>query len=269
MPDAPLLHVRDARVWRIDGRGVRVPLLAGVDLDVEASEHWAVLGPNGAGKSTLLALVAAAAHPSAGVVEVLGRRLGDVDARALRALIGTVPDLPAERFGTRLSVREVVLGGHEGRIVPSGRAYPAPVVARAPTLMGEVGLEHLAGRTFATCSRGERQRALLARALMPRPRLLVLDEAAAGLDLPGRETLIARLERLAASEPALASVSVAHHLEELPASTTHALLIREGRVVASGPVAQTLTAPALGRCFGMDVAVERVGGRFTARAARA
>lgn len=269
MPTAPLLRVRDVHVWRTDARGGRATLLAGVDLAVADGEHWAVIGPNGAGKSTLLALLAAAAHPSSGAVEVLGRRLGDTDARALRALVGTVPDGLAERFGHRLSVREVVASGHEGRVVPSGRPHPEHVAERAARLIGEMGLAGLAARAFATCSRGERQRALLARALMPRPRLLVLDEAAAGLDLPGRETLIRALERLSAAEPGLASVSVAHHLEELPASTTHSLLLRQGRIVAAGPVEEALSAPALERCFGLEVALERVDGRFSARAARA
>lgn len=268
MTITPLLRVRGVHVWRSDGRGGRAALLAAADLEVAEGEHWAVLGPNGAGKTTLLDLLAATEHPSSGTVEVLGRRLGDVDLRDLRALIGTVPDRMSERFAPRTTIREVVLSGHDGRAVPGGRATSAHVADRATWLMGEMGVEHLTSRAFRTCSRGERQRALVARALMPRPRLLVLDEAAAGLDLPGRETLIGALERLAAAEPSLASVSVAHHLEELPAGTTHALLMRDGRIVASGPVAEALTATALSRCFGLDVAVERVDGRFSARARR-
>ena len=126
----------------------------------------------------------------------------------------------------------------------------------------------MAGHAFASCSQGERRRVLLARALMRRPPLLLLDEPADGLDLPGREALLAALASLAGEQPAPAVITVTHHLEELPASTTHALLLRAGRVVAAGPVAKILTDAPLSACFGASVKVARHGdGRWTGRAA--
>jgi iron complex transport system ATP-binding protein len=209
-------------------------------------------------------MLAAEGHPTTGTVEVLGRRLGSVDKRELRAMLGSVPDRMAERFDRRATVEEVVLSGAEGVVVLRPERLGPADRERGERLLGDLGLERLRARAFATCSRGERQRALIARALMPAPRLLVLDEAAAGLDLPGRETTIRALEGLARSAPSLASVSVSHHLEELPATTSHALLLAGGRVVAAGPVAETLTREAMAACFGIPVRVERRGGRFAA-----
>lgn len=265
----PLLRARGLGVWRSSPLTGRVRILEGVDMEVRPGEHWAVLGPNGAGKSTLLAILAADGHPTEGVVEVLGRRLGAVDKRDLRALIGSVPDRLAERFDPRLTVREVVRTGATGVITPDGADTAPEVAARAEEMIDLLGLRPLAGRLLRTGSRGERQRTLIARALMPAPRLLVLDEAAAGLDLPGREAVVGALERLAAAAPGLASVSVSHHLEELPATTSHVLLLRGGATVAAGPVATALTDATLSECFAMDARVERRDGRFAARAARA
>jgi iron complex transport system ATP-binding protein len=264
MTRGTVLRASGVGVWRVDRRGRRAPILDGVNLTVASGEHWAVLGPNGAGKSTLLAMLAADGHPTTGTVEVLGRRLGSVDKRELRSLLGSVPDRLAERFDRRATVAEVVRTGTEGVVVLRPERLTDADHERAERLIADLGLERLAGRTFATCSRGERQRALIARALMPAPRLLVLDEAAAGLDLPGRETMIRALEGLARSAPDLASVSVSHHLEELPATTSHALLLAEGRVVAAGPVADALSAEAMTACFGIPVRVERRDGRFAA-----
>lgn len=265
--DETVLRASGVGVWRVDRSGRRTRILEDVELTVRRGEHWAILGPNGAGKSTLVTMLAADGHPTSGEVEVLGRRLGSVDKRELRALIGSVPDRLAERFDRRASVEEVVLSGVEGVVMLRPERIRAEDRERAAKLLADLGLERLAGRMFATCSRGERQRALIARALVPAPRLLVLDEAAAGLDLPGRETMIRALESLAASEPGLASVTVSHHLEELPATTSHALLLAGGSVVTAGPVGEALSDAAMAACFGIPVRVERRHGRFAARAA--
>ncbi|MEV5879778.1 ATP-binding cassette domain-containing protein [Streptomyces sp. NPDC052101] len=249
-------------------RGGR-PLLQGVSLTVRAGEHWALLGANGAGKSTLLGLLGARAHPTRGTVEVLGRRLGRVDLRELRAHVGHVD--PRHPLTSALTVRDVVLTGVTNSVEPVPRWRPTPRQrARAEALMATLGLAALRDNRWPTLSQGQRGRTLIARALMPEPRLLLLDEPATGLDLPGREQLIEALEELQASHPRLATVLVTHHLEELPAGTTHAVLLRDGRVIARGRAEEVLTGDRVGMCFGLPLALERhEGGRWSVRIRRA
>ena len=256
----PVLMLDDVRVWVPDG----TDLVRGVSWMVRSGEHWALLGPNGSGKSTLLSLAGAVRHPSAGAVSVLGERLGQTDMRALRARIGVVD--PAAKLLDWLTVEESVLTGATGTVRPLWDRYDEAARVRARTLLELVGCAELAEREVRTCSQGERQRVRIARALMPSPPLLLLDEPATGLDLPAREALLAALATLAETEPTLAMVVVAHHLEELPSSTAHALLLRRGEVVASGPAMETLTSGAVSACFGLPVRVEREEGRWTARA---
>ena len=256
-PDV-VLAVRDATVW-VPGGAV---LLDRITWEVCAGQHWALLGPNGAGKSTLLALVAGARHPSSGVVEVLGRRLGQVDVRTLWPSIGFVTSAPSRPVD--LTVEEVVLTGATGTIRPLWEEYAPAVQARAAGLLELMGMGRMADRSFASCSDGERARALIARALMPAPRLLLLDEPTAGLDMAGREDLLTALAGLAAAEPGLASVVVAHHLEDLPVSTSHALLLAGGAVVARGRVDDVLVDRVVSECFGVEVRIARAEGRWTA-----
>ncbi|MFE7513570.1 ABC transporter ATP-binding protein [Streptomyces sp. NPDC057540] len=260
--DAPVLHAEAVTVVR-EGE----PLLRDITLTVRPGEHWALLGANGAGKTTLLGLLGALTHPTRGRVEVLGRRLGRVDLRELRTSIGHVT--PRHPLRSALAVRDVVLTGAVGSVERPPRWTPSPAQeARADRLIATLGL---AGRTTArwpTLSQGERGRALIARALMPEPRLLLLDEPATGLDLPGREQLLDALDALGGEHPGLATVLVTHHLEELPSGTTHALLLREGRALARGPVDEVLTGELLGACFGLSLAVERHGGRYAVRTVR-
>ncbi|MEU8948594.1 ATP-binding cassette domain-containing protein [Streptomyces sp. NPDC048489] len=245
-----------------------VPLLQEVSLSVRAGEHWALLGANGAGKTTLLGLLGAVAHPTRGRVEVLGRRLGTVDLRELRAYVGHVN--PRHPLRSPLSVRDVVLTGLTNSVERQPRWAPtAEQEHRADRLIDTLGLAGRTGARWPTLSQGERGRALIARALMPDPRLLLLDEPATGLDLPGRERLLEALDALRRDHPRLATVLVTHHLEELPAGTTHALLLRDGRELARGPVDSVLTGDLLGACFGLPLALERRDGRWSVRIARA
>ncbi len=260
-PD-PLLEFRGVSVWTADGAGV----LHDLSWSVRPGEHWALLGANGAGKSTLLGLAGAVRHPSAGDVTVLGGQLGRVDMAALRRRIGALD--PTHKVYDWMTVADVVLTGASGTVWPLPDRYGAPERGRAADLLALVGAAALTDRRFVTCSQGERQRVRIARALMPEPALLLLDEPAAGLDLPSRETLLAAIASLAARHPALATVVVTHHLEELPASTTHALLLRAGRAVAAGPIAETLSGRQVSACFDLPIAVSADDGRWSARALR-
>ena len=247
-------------VWFADGPHV----LHEIDLDVAAGEHWALLGPNGSGKSTLLALVGAQRHPSRGSADILGERLGRVDVRELRTRIGTVD--ARLRMPSDLSVGDYVLTGATQTVQPLPSRYTDTHRARAAELFAAFGLESLANRSIGVCSQGERARARLARALVPSPDLLLLDEPAAGLDLPGRADLLRALESLPAHSPSLASITVAHHLEELPSTTTHVALLRDGRFVATGPADLLHDAELLHRCFDREVRAFSVNGRWYASA---
>ncbi|MEV6209061.1 ABC transporter ATP-binding protein [Kitasatospora sp. NPDC051914] len=262
LTDAPLLRTRSVDVVR-DGRH----LLRDVSLTVEAGQHWALLGANGAGKSTLLALLGAVSHPTHGEVHVLGRRLGRVDIRALRTHLGHVN--PRHPLRSPLPVRTVVLTGLTNSIEPEPRRHPtADQVAHADHLLDTMGMAERADDPWTTLSQGERGRVLIARALMPQPRLLLLDEPATGLDLTARELLLGSLDLLRRRHPQLATVLVTHHLEELPETTTHALLLREGACVAAGPVDEVITTELISACFGHPISIARHDGRWTARAAR-
>jgi len=238
-----------------------------VSLTVRPGEHWALLGPNGAGKTTLLKMAGAYEHPTRGAVEVLGRRLGRVDMRELRTAIGHVD--PRHAVPYPLRVHEVVLTGLTNTADLRQRWTPtAAQIAEADRLIELLGVSHRRDARWPTLSQGERGRALIARALMPDPRLLLLDEPATGLDVAGREQLIDRIDRLQAARPELASVLVTHHLEELPPGTTHALLLREGRCIATGPVDEVLTSENITACFDHPIRLSRTEGRWQVRSDR-
>jgi iron complex transport system ATP-binding protein len=249
--------------WSKDaGRELR--LLDGVDWRVGRGEHWTILGPNGAGKTTLMHLAAAMAQPSAGRVEVLGHRLGAVDVRALRERIGFVDARLARSLRGHQTALQTVLTGAFNTIILQHRRLEDGHAERAHALLALVGATELESRRFEDCSQGERQRIMLARALMADPDLLLLDEPAAGLDLPGREGLVGALVALARDRPELPTVTVTHHLEEIPPTETHALLLGGGRVLAAGPIAEVLTSEAVSACFGVPVDVSARRGRWAA-----
>ncbi|WP_394429416.1 ABC transporter ATP-binding protein [Streptomyces sp. SGAir0957] len=238
-------------------------ILDGIDWTVRSGEHWALLGPNGAGKTSILRLVGATAFPTTGTVEVLGHRLGRVDVRELRALIGHVST--SQRVPQDLTGHTVVLTGHTGTVQPLWKSYDDEVRERAHALLAELQIKDLADRPYGVCSGGQRARVLIARALMADPALLLLDEPFNALDLPSREDLIDTMRQLAVNRPGLATVTVTHHLEELSPAISHALLLREGRVLARGPVEEVLTADRMTACFGRPIEVTRHAGRWLAR----
>ncbi|RLP99598.1 ABC transporter ATP-binding protein [Micromonospora sp. CV4] len=256
-------------VVSLDGVGVRrsgTALLQDLTWRVELDERWVVLGPNGAGKTTLLNLAAGRLHPTTGVAHVLGERIGRTDVNELRTRIGLSTAALAERLPAEERVSDVVVTAAWSVVGRWRESYDRGDEARARALLSQLGIGGLAERRYGTLSEGERKRVQIARALMTDPELLLLDEPAAGLDLGGREDLVARLAELAYDPDAPALVLVTHHVEEIPPGFTHALLLREGGVVAQGLLAETLTGDNLSKTFGLPLVVERSGDRYTARA---
>ncbi|SFO88847.1 iron complex transport system ATP-binding protein [Geodermatophilus dictyosporus] len=240
-------------------------LLQGVDWTVLPDQRWVVLGPNGAGKTTLLQLAGAHLHPTRGEVTLLGETLGAVDVFELRPRIGLTSAALAQRIEPGERTGDVVVSAGYAVVGRWRERYDIHDLSRAAALMQQWGVAGIAHRPFGTLSEGERKRAQIARALMPDPELLLLDEPGAGLDLGGREDLVGRLSELAASPAAPAQVLVTHHVEEIPPGYTHALLLRGGRVVAAGPLDGVLTADRLSETFGLPLDLSRSDGRFTAR----
>jgi iron complex transport system ATP-binding protein len=241
-------------------------LLDKVDWQVEQDERWVILGANGAGKTTLLNIVSARLHPSSGVVHVLGDQLGRVDVFELRTRIGLASVAVHDRIPPQERVVDVVVTAAWSVVGRYRETYESQDEARARALLDQFGVLSYAERMYGTLSEGERKRVQIARALMTDPELLLLDEPAAGLDLGGREDLVRRLAELAQDPDSPAIVLVTHHVEEIPPGFTHALLLRDGAVVAAGPVEQTITGDNLTKTFGLPLRVEHRDSRFTARA---
>ncbi|HSE55778.1 MAG TPA: ABC transporter ATP-binding protein [Nocardioidaceae bacterium] len=240
-------------------------LLEGIDWTVEEDERWVVLGPNGAGKTTLLQVAAAQIHPTSGVAGILGEVLGTVDVFDLRPRIGLTSAALAERIPRHEKVHDVVVSASYSVLGRWREHYDELDHDRARDLLVEVGAGHLMERTFGTLSEGERKRVQIARALMTDPELLLLDEPAAGLDLGGREDLVSTLTVLAMDEMSPATVLVSHHVEEIPPGFTHAMLLRKGRIVASGPMEEVLTEQIISATFGMPLQLTQEDGRWAAR----
>ena len=257
-------------VAQLAGVGVRRGdrwILDNVDLDVSDGQRWVLVGPNGAGKTTLLQVLGAQLHPTVGLVEILDEILGAVDVFELRPRIGMASSALAHRIPESEKVGNIVVSAAWAVVGRWREAYDEQDVARAGSLLERMGLGGRVDRTWGTLSVGACKRGEIARALMTDPELLLLDEPAAGLDLAGREQLVEVLSAIFTDPDAPASVLVTHHLEEIPAGVTHALVMAEGRIVAAGPVETTLTSEVLSGAFGMPLTVSHVDGRWNARAA--
>ena len=260
-------------VLRLRGVGVRhgrSMLLRDVEWTVHSDESWVLIGPNGAGKTTLLQIAGAQLMPTEGTVEILGEGLdeevADDDLTDLRTRIGLASAAVADLVPGAEKVIDLVLTASYGILGRNNEDYDSFDVTRAVELLDALGCAHLIRRKFATLSEGERKRVQIARALMPDPELLLLDEPAAGLDLGGREDLLRRISALARDPRAPTIILVTHHVEEVPEDVTHAMLLRKGAVLAAGPLHEVFTERNLSRCFGVPLLVERRAARWTARA---
>jgi iron complex transport system ATP-binding protein len=255
----PVLELTDVR-RRIDG----VDILRGIDWRVEPGQHWVVLGPNGCGKTTLVRIAAMWLHPSAGEVSVLGEHLGRTDVRRLRRRVGFASASMADMLRPDLLVRDVVMTARNAALEPWWHTYDDADRGAARDALERVGIGALADRRFGTCSSGERQRVLVARALSTAPGLVLLDEPTAALDLAGREQFVHMLTALADDESTPPIVLVTHHVEEIPDGFTHVLMVKAGRSLVQGPIEDVLTAESLSACFDLPLTLEYRRGRFTA-----
>jgi iron complex transport system ATP-binding protein len=256
--------LRFARVgFGVDGTAI----LHGVDWRVGHDERWVVLGANGAGKTTLLRIAACYQHPTSGTVDVLGHRLGRVDVRALRERVAFSSSALAATLDVRMTATEVVMTGRHAALAPWWHEYTSADHAHARELLAHFRCEPLAEHSFASLSAGERQRVLLARTLVQDPGVVLLDEPTAGLDVGGREQLVHDLAAWAADGRRPPVVLVTHHLEEIPPAFTHVLVLRDGCVMASGPLETTMTDDMLSDTYGVALRVVHEAGRWSARLA--
>jgi iron complex transport system ATP-binding protein len=257
---AAVLHLADVSFLRDD----RV-ILAPITWTVLPDQRWIVLGANGSGKTTLLRIAAMYEHPSTGDVRVLGEQLGRTDVRVLRRRIGYMSPSLAVQLRSELRCLDIVMTAKYAALEPWWHRYDSADEARALACLDRMGVAWLAERPMGTTSSGEQQRVLLARTLMNDPSVLLLDEPSARLDLGGREQLVQALAELTTDPEAPPLILVTHHLDEVPLGMTHVLMLREGKVVVSGPIGRNLTSATLSECFGMPLILERRDdGRFSA-----
>ncbi|BAJ76589.1 ABC-type molybdenum transport system, ATPase component/photorepair protein PhrA [Microbacterium testaceum StLB037] len=241
-------------------------IVSHLDWRVEDDQRWVVLGPNGAGKTTVLQLADTLLHPTSGTVTILGEQLGRTDVFELRPRIGFASSAMARRVPPEEAVLDVVLTAAYSVTGRWREQYDDIDERRALRVLAEWRLDHLADRTFGTLSDGEQKRVQIARAVMTDPELLLLDEPTASLDLGAREELLTLLSGYAQAPTTPAMVMVTHHVEEIPVGFTHVLLLRDGEVVASGPLDEALTAENLSKTFGLEITLTHEAGRYAARA---
>lgn len=243
----------------------RNAILQGIDWTVTADQRWVILGPNGAGKTTLLQLAATLMYPSKGKVGILDQTLGAVDVFELRPRIGFASSAMAKRLPFDETVVNVVMTAAYSVTGRWNEKYEEIDEKRARRVLDEWHLTHLADRKFGTLSDGEQKRVQIARGVMTDPEMLLLDEPAASLDLGAREELLKLLGGYAQAEDSPAIIMVTHHVEEIPVGFTHALLLKDGAIVAAGPLHEALTSDSLTATFSLPIELTHVEGRFSAR----
>lgn len=256
-----VLEFTDTSVRR-DGKNI----VDSLSWSVEDDQRWVILGPNGAGKTTILRLASAMMHPTSGQVNVLGEQLGRTDVFELRPRIGIASSAMAKQIPGDETVRNVILTAAYSVLGRWNEEYERIDERRAERVLADWRIDDLADRLFGTLSDGEQKRVQIARAVMTDPEMLLLDEPTASLDLGAREGLLQLLSAYAQSPATPAMVMVTHHVEEIPVGFTHVLLVRDGGVVAQGPLDSTLTEESLTATFGLPIRLTKEEGRFAARA---
>lgn len=239
------------------------PILENVDWRIQPGAHWCLFGLNGSGKTTLLNILCGYIWPSKGDVTVLGKRFGEVDLRDLRKMIGLVStSLQQKLYGVEL-VEEIVISGKHASIGLYDQVTEEDR-ERALQLLERLGASHLGGRAYHTLSQGEQQRVLIARALMPSPKLLILDEPCSGLDLLAREQLLQLIGQLTAAKDAPTLIYVTHHLEEVLPCFSQTLLLKNGTVFQAGSTSDLFSSSCLSDFLGIPIEVQQWNGRYLA-----
>ena len=251
-----ILSVRALTIQRGD-----TTILDRISWEVAPGQHWVILGANGSGKTSLLSALAGYLTPTEGEITLLGETFGASDWRELRKHIGLVSSTVRQMVPDEEDALTTVVSGKDAVIGFWGNTKVTDRKA-ARSLLRQVEAEYLADRPWLVLSQGERQRVLIARALMAHPRLLILDEPCAGLDPVAREQFLAFLQRLSSQRGAPALVLVTHHVEEIMPVFSHALLLREGRVIAAGERSRVLTGALLSQTFAARLRIVRRGGRY-------
>ena len=252
------------QVRRLSIRRGDTHILRDVNWTVRPGEHWIILGANGSGKTSLLKAITGYMTPTEGEITLLGEEFGDSDWRELRHHIGIVSASISLLVHEEDTGLEIVAGGKRAMIGCWGQVTSVEK-DRARRLLKSLRIPYAAERTWEVLSQGERQRVLIARALMADPALLILDEPCAGLDPVARENFLSDISRLTAKKSAPALVLVTHHVEEILPEFTHLLALRNGRAVSSGPIMQRLTTRNLSAIFGSPLTLQRSSGRYRLR----
>lgn len=244
----------------------RRPILQDIDWTIERGTHWVVLGPNGSGKTTLLQLLAGYLWPTRGAITVLGEKFGHCDLRELRKRIGWVGSFLEAKIPPAQKPLDLIVSGKTASIgifdIPTDEDY-----RKARTVACRMGCEEVLDSTYGVLSQGEKQRLLIARALVHDPQLLVLDEPCAGLDIVARERLLQTLESLATGSNPPTMLFVTHHVEEITPSVSHAFLLKGGRCVAQGKKSNVLRSDCMSEAFGIGLQVVGTNGRYFLRPA--
>lgn len=258
----PVIEVTGLRIER------EAPILNSIDWKVERGQHWVILGPNGSGKTSLLSAMTGYLAPTAGQISVLGETYGRTDWRELRKRIGLVSSSIRQLMEGHETALQTVISGRRAMIGLWGEVDPKER-AQAIRILRQVEATPLRDRPWRVLSQGERQRILIGRALMARPRLLILDEPCAGLDPVARERFLQFLERLAKSRNAPTLVLVTHHVEEIMPAFSHVLILKDGKTLISGVKNKVLTQAVLSRAFDASLRLHKQHGRYSLGVSRA
>lgn len=257
-----MIKLQDVSIIR-SGR----PTLNNVSFEVKEGEHWALIGPNGAGKSTVMSLCATTTIPTKGEVFVLGHKVGTIELSVLREHIGYVTT--HHQLEWPMTALDIVLTAFTNTLETPMRWEPTPEeLSQARKQISKFGLEKVENTTWRALSQGELGRTFLARADLSKPKLLLLDEPAAGLDLAAREQVLDLIDELGKEQPNLTTLMITHHLEELPATTTHAALVSNGEIIAQGAAKEILTSENISNTFGIPILVEYNHGRWSTRSGK-